>query len=283
MTMAVEEISRSGVVTMRHYRCSAGPDTATETELHHQHVLAFVTGGTFGYRVSGRTYEMVPGSILIGEPGRAFACTHDHHETGDTCVCFHFSDDALVEEGIDSPLWKLPMLPALPPTAIFGEVAHARIGGHTDLGHDEVGYLLAGTASEIATDKELSRVQPSARDRRLAIECALRIDEHYDQTFSLDQLAKAAGMSPFHFLRVFTHVVGTTPHQYLVRMRLRRATWMLAGTTRTITDIAFSTGFGDLSNFFRTFGRAAGMSPRNFRRALRRDGSFLRELTAKLS
>ena len=53
-----------------------------------------------------------------------------------------------------------------------------------------------------------------------------------------------------------------TPHQYLVRSRLRHAARLLADDERSITDVAYDVGFGDLSNFVRTFHRAAGVSPR---------------------
>ena len=79
--------------------------------------------------------------------------------------------------------------------------------------------------------------------------------------------AKVAGLSNFHFLRMFSRALGVTPHQYLVRCRLRRAACLLSDDTRSISAIAHEVGFGDLSNFVRTFHRAAGMSPRAFRRA----------------
>jgi hypothetical protein len=66
----------------------------------------------------------------------------------------------------------------------------------------------------------------------------------------------------------FELVAGSmTPHQYLVHSRLRHAARLLTDDTRPITDVAFDVGFGDLSNFVRTFHRAAGVSPRTFRQA----------------
>ena len=59
--------------------------------------------------------------------------------------------------------------------------------------------------------------------------------------------------------------------KYLLRTRLRRAARMLAGNERSITDIALDVGFADLSNFVRTFGRAAGVSPRAFRALAHRE------------
>ena len=125
--------------------------------------------------------------------------------------------------------------------------------------------------------------QSNARDRRRAVEAALWIDENCGEPINLDRAAKAADLSAFHFLRLFSGVLGVTPHQYLVRARLRRAARLLAQDERPITDVAFDVGFGDLSNFVRTFHRAAGVSPRSFRRAAQGDRKILQERFAALS
>jgi AraC-like DNA-binding protein len=109
----------------------------------------------------------------------------------------------------------------------------------------------------------------TSRDRRRAVETALWIDAHSHNKIDLEHAAGQAGVSPFHFLRLFSSVLGVTPHQYLVRSRLRHAARRLADEEHSITDIAYDVGFGDLSNFVRTFHRAAGVSPRKFRQASR--------------
>lgn len=60
----------------------------------------------------------------------------------------------------------------------------------------------------------------------------------------------------------------------MIRSRLRHAARLLADDARSITDIAFDVGFGDLSNFVRTFHRAAGVSPGGFRQAARKERKF---------
>ena len=112
------------------------------------------------------------------------------------------------------------------------------------------------------------------------MEAALWIDEHSASQIDLEGAAGQAGLSAFHFLRLFANVVGATPHQYLVGSRLRRAARLLADEERSITDIAYEVGFGDLSNFVRTFHRAAGVSPRGFRRAAKGDRKILQERLA---
>src|SRR5205807_1005854 len=97
------------------------------------------------------------------------------------------------------------------------------------------------------------------------------------EAIDLESAASEFGLSPFHFLRLFANVLGVTPHQYLVRARLRHAARLLADDARSITDIALDVGFADLSNFVRTFHRAAGVSPRGFRQAARGDRKILQE------
>src|SRR5258706_4277122 len=104
------------------------------------------------------------------------------------------------------------------------------------------------------------------------------MSEHCDEDTSLDALAAHAGLSPFHFLRVFSAALGVTPHQYLVRSRLRQAAQLLAEDDRAITDVAYDVGFADVSNFVRTFRRAAGVSPRQFPRAARGDRKNFQDL-----
>ena len=101
------------------------------------------------------------------------------------------------------------------------------------------------------------------------MESALWIDANSHRQVTLDDAAAQAGISPFHFLRLFSQVLGVTPHQYLVRSRLRHAARRLACDDSPVTDIAYDVGFGDLSNFVRTFSRAAGISPLRFRQASR--------------
>jgi AraC-like DNA-binding protein len=79
---------------------------------------------------------------------------------------------------------------------------------------------------------------------------------------------------------VFSRVLGITPHQYLLRSRLRHAARRLADDDRSVTEIAYDVGFNDLSNFVRTFHRAAGVSPLKFRQASRGERKILQERLA---
>jgi AraC-like DNA-binding protein len=132
----------------------------------------------------------------------------------------------------------------------------------------------------LVAGQDFAPVSVTARDRRRAVRMALWLEAHADQPLDLQRVARESGVSAFHFLRLFAKVTGVTPHQYLVRTRLRRAARLLAQDSRPIAAIAYEVGFGDLSNFVRTFRRAAGVSPRHFRRATQRDRKILQDRLA---
>jgi len=113
-----------------------------------------------------------------------------------------------------------------------------------------------------------------------AVDAAGWIEAHSAQEIDLARVARQAGLSTFHFLRVFANALGVTPHQYLVRARLKHAARLLADEERAITDIALDVGFADLSNFVRSFRRAAGVSPGQFRKAARGDRKILQDRIA---
>ncbi|MBI2962903.1 MAG: helix-turn-helix transcriptional regulator [Deltaproteobacteria bacterium] len=261
------------------YRCDVGPADEPFVERHDGFDLAYVRRGSFGYRARGKSFDLIAGSILVGHPGDEYVCTHDHAR-GDQCLSFRFAPQLAETLGGQSDLWRTGCVPPLSELMVLGELASAAADGGGDVGLDEVGLLLAARFVELAAGRERKPPQASARDRRRAVEAALWIDEHSHEPLDLGRAAARVGLSPFHFLRLFAKVLGVTPHQYLVRSRLRQAAAMLADDARSITDVAYDVGFGDLSNFVRTFHRAAGVSPRAFQRAARGDREIFQDRLA---
>jgi AraC family transcriptional regulator len=98
------------------------------------------------------------------------------------------------------------------------------------------------------------------RDRALEF-----IEAHLDQSFTLDQLADALGMSVFYFCRQFKQSMGVSPHQYVTRRRIERAKELLWHSQLPITDIALQVGFATPSAFSRLFRQLTGTTPKNFR------------------
>jgi len=271
--MQVRILLQTEHVTVRDYRCDAGPEAQPFEEQHLGTSISYVRRGSFGYRYRGRRHDLVAGSVLTGHAGDEFTCTHDHHACGDECLSFHLSPAFVDSLNDKAEVWRGGALPPLAEVMVLGELAQAVAAGHSDLGLDEVGHAFAARVVATVTGRDFGRGLPSsegtARDRRRAVETALWIDAHADREIDLAAAASEAGLSPFHFLRVFTKVLGVTPHQYLLRARLRRAARLLAESEQSVTAVAYDAGFADLSNFMRSFRRAAGVTPRDFRQAAR--------------
>ncbi len=88
----------------------------------------------------------------------------------------------------------------------------------------------------------------------------------YDRPISLEEMAAAADMSPQYFCTFFKQMTDKTPFSYVNAYRIERACRKLLGTDLSVTEIAYSCGFNDLSYFIKTFKAEKGMTPRAFRR-----------------
>jgi AraC-like DNA-binding protein len=90
-----------------------------------------------------------------------------------------------------------------------------------------------------------------------------------DRQPTIDDVAREAGMSVFHFIRQFSALFGQTPHQYRIRARLDRAKESLALGNASVTDVCLDVGFSSLGSFSHLFARRVGMPPSAYRRRAR--------------
>ena len=90
--------------------------------------------------------------------------------------------------------------------------------------------------------------------------------EVHDRPWTIDEVARSAGMSPFHFIRQFTALFGDTPHQFRIRARLDRARHLLAMEDRSVTRVCMDVGCSSLGSFSDLFARRVGMAPSAYQR-----------------
>jgi AraC family transcriptional regulator len=268
-----------GPLSVVDYHCTAGPGDVSFAEWHDSFAVSYVRRGSFGYRLRGKSFELVAGSVLVGYPGDEYVCTHDH-ACGDECLSFHLTAEGVDAFGDSAAIWRAGCVPPISELMVLGELAQATAEQRTDVGIEEAALLFVARFVELVSGRAHRPLTDHSRDRRRAVDAALWIDAHSNQAIDLERVANEARLSPYHFLRLFSGVLGVTPHQYLVRSRLRRAARLLVEDSRSVTDVAIDVGFGDLSNFVRTFHRAAGVSPRGFRNRARRDRKILQDRLA---
>ncbi len=258
--------------------CTHGPCDRPFEEQHRRVLIALVTAGAFEYRsVPGREL-MTPGSVMLGNVGECFECGHRHRE-GDRCVAFRFAPDCFEQITADAGLrgggTAFRAVRIAPSRALAPFVALASLGvlARTALAWDELAFSLAAEVlrqTTVQPTREVSAVPAAVLGRVTQV---LRlIDEAPERDMSLDRLAQHAGLSPYHFLRTFERATGATPHQYVLRARLRAAAERLADEPAKIIDVALDCGFDDVSNFNRAFRNEFSMTPRAYRARIgRRD------------
>ena len=234
---------------------------------HEGIAIVAVTAGSFRYRGSHGCVTLMPGALMLGNAGDEFACDYDD-AWGDCGIAFGYTPDWFERVAAGVPGARHARFPTHRVAATPGAIAlTAKIEaerGRADADRwEELALRVAGDALSAAADAAPNL--PSARDERRIIRALDLIEARHAEPLSLAAIADAVHMSPYHFLRVFRAVAGVTPHQYLVRTRLRHAAVALATSDRPVADIAFGHGFGDLSTFVTTFGRVFGAAPRAWR------------------
>jgi AraC-like DNA-binding protein len=257
--------------------CTYRPSDASFEERHDRYRVALVGFGTFQCRSAGRRELLTPGSWLLGNARDCFECGHEHG-LGDRCLAFGYAPEMFERLAFEAGVRGKPRLKALrvPPVAELAPlvaetcVAWAAADQSPTRGFwVELGVRVAAAAARLAADPARAPRSPVNAERGVAR--AVRLIEHDPRApLALDELAREASLSRFHFVRAFARVTGLTPHRYLVRARLRRAAMLLATRDARVIDIAMMSGFRDVSTFNRAYRAEFSETPRTHRERLRR-------------
>ena len=249
--------------------CISGPGDKPFEEQRNATSIAIVTAGTFRCRSPQGEALLSPGALLLGNPGECFECGHEHG-TGDRCLSFHFTPRfveavAAARPGIRTTHFDMTRLPPLPELAPLLAQAESARDERDANALEEIALRLSGAVLATLADVSPSRSSSSPRDIARVSDVIRHIEIAAEERLSIARLARGAGLSAYHFLRIFQQLVGTTPHQYVLRTRLHRAAMLLRGSDRSISEIALEAGFEDLSTFNRRFRRVMGVTPGVYR------------------
>jgi len=254
--------------------CTSGPDDRPFEEQHARYTIAIVLAGSFQYRSSLGGGLMTPGSLMLGNPGQCFECGHEH-ANGDRCLSFWYAPDYFERLAADAEVrggdagfiaGRLPPLRLLSPVVARATAGVANSG---DMPWEEIGMSLAARALSLTAGMSLEPTSSTPNAEARVTRTIRQIDRHPDAALTLGTLAREAGLSRFHFLRVFERLTGVTPHQYVLRTRLRQAALRLIAESGNVLDIALDCGFSDVSSFNRAFRTEFAVNPTRYRQASR--------------
>ena len=251
--------------------CRAGPSDKPFEERHEGYSISAVVEGNFSYRSDTGHGFLYPGALLLGNSGRCFECRHAHGQ-GDRCVSLNLREDLFDEIAAGAALTDRFRFPAasLPPTPKALPVVTMLEGLSSDaepLRREELAMLLLERVVGALADRRRPSAAPTGREARRVMEAIRSVESGFERPNRLEEMARIAGMSKYHFLRVFRKLAGVTPHQYLIAARMRRAALGLSQSRRPVLAVALDAGFGDLSTFNRRFRETFGVTRTRYRAA----------------
>ena len=235
-----------------------------EEEICSSYAVNLVEAGSFGIAVNDTHQRLSSGHVFLSQPGAVHRYSHYERVPTDICVSVTYSG-ALAEQisqSDESVAERLPLV--IRPT---NRLAFLRLQLNRLL-EDDCALHLEQWACELISAICATTRPPDhlyrARQLRWYAERVQAVREifetRYAESHSLVSVASSVGMSAFQFARVFSELVGVPPHQYLLRVRLERASQMLRDGN-SVTRTCFDVGFSNLSHFTRSFQRRFGVVP----------------------
>ncbi len=258
-------IFQSQAVNIRRFDHAEGfAHRDSESELTQSVAVAFVERGSFDVLQSKNWWPFRESDVLISTPGTVRRYRHHEEFPIDVCLSLSFASDMT-----ELALGKLPLklLAPLIPSSSGTRFARAWMSFALRTGDslfiENAAFHCACAFGPHSWSRSGNRSGSFSRARRIrtAIESLL---SNVGERRSLSSMAREVGMSPFHFARTFSELTGQSPHQYLLKLRLRHAATMLRDGA-SVTQSALDSGFENLSHFSRTFRRRFGASPSSYR------------------
>lgn len=160
--------------------------------------------------------------------------------------------------------------PALP----VASIAETLVRAVDAIAHDDatceaivsalVARALAAVKGATSAEERPKALLPKWRLKRVVD----HVDAHLDRRVTLDEMARAAGLTRMYFAAQFRRTTGVSPHGYLLRRRIERAQELMRGSNRPLAQIALSVGFGAQPHFTTVFKRLVGQTPYRWRQGL---------------
>lgn len=246
-------------------------------------IKGVVRGSATWTTAEGR-YELVAGSVLLLNDGEEYTLTIDALQPVETFNFFFergFVEDAfrvattcsadLLDNAPGPGLTFTERLHFETPLVRELQQAHARMRESEPLEESFYAAALHLVAAECDLRARVARLPALRQATRVELARRVGIGTSFlhaslDRRVTVAAAAREACLSPFHFHRLFTAFHGTTPHRYLTRLRLQRASALLRATGRDVAAVALVCGFESVASFTSLFTRTFGTPPARFRR-----------------
>ncbi|MCP3136970.1 helix-turn-helix transcriptional regulator [Pyxidicoccus xibeiensis] len=251
--------------------CADARSPLSEGEHPRAHISVMLAGA-FHARSRQGARVVGPGALLLGNASAPYEYRHVD-AGGDRSIVFDYGEALLEDMGrslgmrlTGARAFEGVCIPASPASAEAVVLAQEALRGGEPDALREAALTVAEVALAADRGGAVAGAELSSRQARRITRTLRYVEAHGAEDCSLDALAALAGLSSFHFLRLFRAMTGQTPRQFVIATRLRMAAMALRTRREPITEVAMDAGFGDLSHFTASFTRVFGVSPRDYRK-----------------
>jgi AraC family transcriptional regulator len=265
----VKVLHDSSLARVLDFRCLCGADSKPVKEYQPCAAISFTRRGAFEYGLGSRRYSIHSGVVLLETAHTTRRVAH-YGALNDECTAV----ELLTGFPAAHVRFRSPVISATPRLQII----HWLIlkGGRTafpavKLQLDALIVELVREIGRIFEHSELSQPVSETESPEFYLASIDRakslMQTRFRDEVSLAEIARSAGISVFHFSRVFRRLVGYAPHQYLILLRLAHAELLLLNTRLSGTEICFESGFCSMEYFIAAFRQRYGQSPGKYRRS----------------
>lgn len=234
--------------------------------LHKEVEVLYVLDGTFSIQYNFELYTLSKGDLFIAFPNTV----HEYISIkgkSNKCLLWIF-DSAILNDLARTLQKKTPQCPIIRASDIAEDIKYVAEAFNTrdDLSTGSVKSktlltLLMCSVMESLTLNDIGLYENPEWLMKLLV----HINENFTEQITLDSISEEIGISKYHLSRTFRARIGCTIPVYINTMRVRNAIELLKSTNKSITQIAFESGFESLTTFFRQFKEITDKTPKMYR------------------
>lgn len=229
------------------------------------YAITFVLNGSGKYTIDGKTFVIEQGNGFVIFPGvSTYYIADEDHPWEYIFAMFHGSDvpTLLNSMGIsrEKPTFSYHL-----DREFLSRLEEMRTAGRctTDLGYDVIGCFYRCIAPLV--ENNLRKTAKKSPIEQHIAKAVAYMEANYPYNISVSDVVEYIGIDRTYFFRLFKKELGCGAQEWLIRLRLGHAVEMLLNTNYSITEIACSVGFYDVSHFVKTFKKYYGCSPTEYR------------------
>lgn len=273
-------LAEGTIATLLRFCHHKEPHRDPDDEVFTHPEIVFTVRDRWHFQSEGGTFEINPERVVLARAGQHYRCRHCDPIPQDENISVQFHPHTLQdllsryppfdgERMLEEHAFRHAVLPRSPglrglQQALLAEAAQKEAGYRLKV--DLIAMELLVESLRLSSDLVIYPSRPVDSRYRERIEpVKAYLEAHLAEEVDLVSLSRAAALSPYYLSRLFKAHVGISPHQYLIRIRIKRAAELLQNSSLTVTQVCYQVGFNSLSHFITTFRQHTGLTPSQYR------------------